>query len=85
MGRVTLSDNDRQREVAADLYFEAYPDWSVDELLCHPDEAKKLCNGVRSRTGSPGLKDFDILWSLLGSRKRGRLQPRGRRKAKARD
>lgn len=87
MARVTLNEDDRAREIAADFYFLCYPDWSVDQLLCHPDEAKTLCNGVRAKTGNAKLEDFDILWGLLGSRKRGRLQPRNvrRRKAKGRD
>lgn len=64
MGRVELSQLDVVVEVAADVRFELYRDWSREELLCHPTDAIRLCNEVRARTGL-GWTDRDILWTLF--------------------
>lgn len=46
-----------------------YPDWSVDELLLHPDEAKHFCEVVRRQYGVHGLPDDLILRCHLSNRK----------------
>ncbi len=30
-----------------------HPDWSVDDLVCHPDQAKTYCEQIRSKVGAP--------------------------------
>jgi hypothetical protein len=48
---------------------EQYPDWSVDELLLHPDEAKYFCDIVRRRFNVFGLPDDLVLRCLVANRK----------------
>jgi transcriptional regulator with XRE-family HTH domain len=45
------------------------PSWTVDELVCHPDEAKKFCNAIRSLEGCAGLPDDLILRTLMNVRR----------------
>ena len=34
-------------DAACDVMYRLYPSWTVDELLCHPTEARKLVGAVR--------------------------------------
>lgn len=48
------------------------PEWSIDSLLCDPEEAIAYCDSIRRR---PGFEDFEnplILHALLSRRKRGK-------------
>lgn len=60
-------------DAAIEVKQRLYPDWSVDRLLCHPDQSKGLCVQVRRRTGVK-VEDDQILESLLNARKRGRVK-----------
>lgn len=70
-----LTDGQLLAEAAADLMFEMFRDWSVDELLLHPQEAINLCVAVRRKL-SKRTPDDEILRALLNSRKHGRLPAR---------
>lgn len=50
-----------------------HADWSVDELLLHPDQAKEICRRTNLRLGRK-LEHHEILRSLLNCRKRGDLK-----------
>lgn len=78
MPKLHLTDADMIAEVAGDLWFEQWPDWSRDELLCHPDEAAAMCVEVRRRLKRKALTQFEILWTWLNSHKRSKaaLKPR---------
>jgi transcriptional regulator with XRE-family HTH domain len=45
------------------------PNWTVDELVCHPDEAKSYCNHIRTMPDCENLPDPLILRTLLNARK----------------
>ena len=45
------------------------PHWKIDELLCHPDEAKRFCAQVRVKVSCPELPDSLILRTLMNARK----------------
>jgi hypothetical protein len=45
------------------------PAWSIDDLVCHPDEAKQFCDHIRATTNCPKMSDFFILRQLQNSRK----------------
>ncbi len=66
-------DADRLVEVAIEVKRRLYDGYSVDELLCNPDDAKDLCVQVRRRTGTRA-KDALILHALLNARKRSRVK-----------
>jgi len=46
-----------------------YPAWTVDELVCHPDDAKEFCHHIRDATGCPDLPDDLILRNLMNARR----------------
>ncbi len=48
-----------------------YPQWTQDELACHPHDALQFCDVVRLRVGAP-LPDHVILRAMLNQRKRAR-------------
>jgi hypothetical protein len=50
-----------------------YPDWSRDELACHPHDALQFCDVVRSKSGAP-VPDHLIMQVLLNRRKRDVLR-----------
>jgi transcriptional regulator with XRE-family HTH domain len=45
------------------------PAWSIDELVCHPDNAKEFCNTVREVDGCENLTDDIILRTLMNIRR----------------
>jgi transcriptional regulator with XRE-family HTH domain len=45
------------------------PTWTIDDLVCHPDEAKAFCDQIRSETSSPKLSDYLILRTLMNVRR----------------
>jgi hypothetical protein len=45
-----------------------HPNWTVDDLVCHPDEAKAYCEQIRSEVGAP-VPDHVILRRLMNARK----------------
>ena len=47
-----------------------YPEWTVDELACHPTEAHDYCEQVRLKA-SAKIPDHVILRTLMNARKRG--------------
>ncbi len=69
----SLGYTDKQEEfetILADVFFALCPDWTDEELLFHPDDAKTYCHAVRCRT-TKGLPDELILRALINIRKRG--------------
>jgi hypothetical protein len=56
------------RELIVKRHGIMHPDWTEDDLVCHPDEAKKYCEVVRAEVGSP-VPDHVILRALLNARK----------------
>jgi hypothetical protein len=45
-----------------------HANWTVDDLVCHPDEAKTYCEKIRSEVGAP-VPDHVILRRLMNARK----------------
>jgi hypothetical protein len=45
-----------------------HPEWTVDDLVCHPDQAKTYCEQIRSEVGAP-VPDHVILRRLMNARK----------------
>lgn len=45
------------------------PNWTPDDLTCHPDEAKAFCELIRCEAACPQLPDYLILRTLLNIRK----------------
>jgi hypothetical protein len=45
-----------------------YPDWSQDELACHPHDAQQFCTIVRSRVSAP-IPDNVIMKAMLNRHK----------------
>jgi len=73
MPLIQLTDADMVAEAAYDVKCEAWPSWSVDVFLCHPDAAMQLCKAVRVKLHRRKLTDFEILWTLVNARKRSKL------------
>jgi hypothetical protein len=46
-----------------------YPDWTQDELACHPHDALQFCEVVRVKAGAP-VPDNMVMKALLNRRKR---------------
>jgi hypothetical protein len=51
-----------------------YPEWTVDELACHPHDALQFCAAVRSKAGAP-IPDHLIMRVLLNRQQRAIPQP----------
>ena len=45
------------------------PSWTIDELVCHPDEAKMFCKHIRTQAECGGLPDSLILRTLMNVRR----------------
>jgi len=45
-----------------------HSDWTVDDLVCHPDQAKMYCEQIRLEFGAP-VPDHVILRRLMNARK----------------
>ncbi len=68
-------------EILEERHTSMHANWTVDDLVCHPDEAKKYCEQIRADVGVP-VPDHVILRRLMNARKRTRsctkrLQPSG--------
>lgn len=50
------------------------PHWKIDELLCHPEEAKRYCVQVRVKVSCSDLPDSLILRTLMNARKSHRTK-----------
>jgi len=46
-----------------------YPEWTEDELACHPHDAQQFCEIVRRKAGAP-LPDSVIMKGMFNRRKR---------------
>ncbi len=62
-------DEDQFRELVSDCLADMYKSQTIDEVLCHPQEAAALCNYIRSRGECDELTDELILTTLLNNRK----------------
>lgn len=60
-------------QTAASYLATLHADWSVDELLLHPEEAIEICRLTNLRLGRK-LARHEILRALLNARKRGDLK-----------
>jgi hypothetical protein len=48
------------------------PEWSIDSLLCDPEEAIGYCDSIRQKQGFADFEYPLILHALLARRKRGK-------------
>jgi hypothetical protein len=48
------------------------PEWSIDSLLCDPEEAIAYCDTIRRVAGFENFSNPLILHALLSRRKRGK-------------
>jgi hypothetical protein len=55
-------------ELLEERHAAMHPNWTVDDLVCHPDEAKAYCEQIRSEVGAP-VPDDVILRRLMNARK----------------
>ncbi len=54
-----------------DAHHQVCPAWTIDELVCHPRDAIRFCDHVRSQQGCEDLLDDVILKIHMNNRKRG--------------
>lgn len=59
------------RELTCDSFADMYKSRTIDNIVCHPREAMKLCNYVRKRGDNPSLTDHLILTTIMNVRKAG--------------
>jgi transcriptional regulator with XRE-family HTH domain len=45
------------------------PSWTIDDLVCNPDDAKNFCEMIRREANSPKMSDFLILRTLMNIRR----------------
>ncbi len=57
------------RDVLVDKKHATSPAWTIDELVCHPDEAKEYCNVIRAELNCPKMDDSLILRTLMNIRR----------------
>jgi transcriptional regulator with XRE-family HTH domain len=57
------------RELLEDRKAIASASWTIDDLVCHPDEAKSFCNLIRAEAKCPRLPDDVILRTLMNVRR----------------
>lgn len=62
------------RKATIDGLRRLFPDATVDNLLCNPDNAKALCRDVRRQLSRPKLTDQQICRTLLNARKQGKIK-----------
>ena len=55
-------------ELLKERHASMHPNWTVDDLVCHPDQAKTYCDQIRSEIGAP-VPDHVILRRLMNARK----------------
>ncbi len=51
-------------ELLEERHAAMHPDWTVDDLVCHPDQAKTYCEQIRSEVWAP-VPDHVILRRLM--------------------
>ena len=61
-------DPKRFIEILEERHASMHPDWTVDDLVCNPDQAKAYCEQIRSEVGAP-VPDHVILRRLMNARK----------------
>jgi hypothetical protein len=61
-------DPKRFIELLEQRHASMHSDWTVDDLVCHPDHAKTYCEQIRSEVGAP-VPDHVILRRLMNARK----------------
>jgi hypothetical protein len=61
-------DPKRFIEILEERHGSMHPNWTVDDLVCHPDEAKMYCEQIRAKVGAP-VPDHVILRRLMNARK----------------
>jgi hypothetical protein len=57
------------KELVGDCLADMYKSRTIDEMICHPREARALCNYIRSRAQCTSLTDDLILSTLMNVRK----------------
>jgi len=57
------------RELLEERKMTTSPAWTIDDLVCHPDEAKNFCNLIRQETNCPKMADDLILRTLMNVRR----------------
>lgn len=57
------------KELVGDCLADMYKSRTIDELICHPREARALCNYIRTRAQCNSLTDNLILSTLMNVRK----------------
>jgi len=57
------------RDLLIERKHDTSPAWTIDELVCHPDEAKEYCNVIRAETKCPEMSDDLILRTLMNVRR----------------
>ena len=60
---------DQFQDQIVDVMSQNYLSWSVDELVLHPDDAKRFCQLVRAATNAHDLPDDLVLRCLMDRRK----------------
>jgi hypothetical protein len=55
-------------ELLEERHASMHASWTVDDLVCHPNEAKAYCERIRSEVGAP-VPDHVILRRLMNARK----------------
>ena len=55
-------------ELLEDRHALMHANWTVDDLVCHPDQAKAYCERIRSEIRAP-VPDHVILRRLMNARK----------------
>ena len=56
------------RDLVEQRHSAMHANWTVDDLVCHPDEAKEFCRTIRNEVGAD-VPDYVILRALLNARK----------------
>ena len=54
------------RDLIQEVHAVCHPAWTIDELVCHPRDAKRYCNVVRGRLACADLPD-DLRAKVAGS------------------
>jgi len=60
---------DEFKTVVCDCMADMYKSRTIDELLCHPNEARELCEYARRKACCGALGDLLILSTLMNARK----------------
>lgn len=53
-----------------DMLQELFPGYTIDDLVCTPEDATRYCSSIREELDSAFMPDFEILKSLMNVRKR---------------